>query len=56
MYIKNYTQYCLCIYTLITVFSFYEKGINKMFAPPNPEKFLIQFFTTNTKEKDVKIS
>lgn len=36
-------QYFLCTYTLIAVFSLYEKGLNKMFAPPNPEKFLIQF-------------
>lgn len=36
-----------------------EKGLNKMFAPPEPENILIQFFfffTTNAKEKDVKIS
>jgi len=51
MYINKLYAICLCIYTLITVFSFYEKGLNKMFAPPNPEKILIQFFTTNTKER-----
>lgn len=36
-----------------TCLMFYKR---KRIVPPKPDKYLIRFFTTNTKEKDVKIN